>query len=306
MNRPVQIFAMFTLGMMMFAGRCSAQTPTLLYSFENGDSPDNLDGFAANASAVPITQSTIGATNGSYSMDFSQAASDTFTGAITQDLPAALSSPWTEEINFDLTIPATDQFTGTFARIGISEFGINPSQGFTTPYPVQCTAQAEQNIDLAPGTYNMSIPMQARFNPVTGAGPVTFFSCFGSDPDTQLTLTDFEFFINKSNDQPLTVYIDNVKAQPLLGDTNDDFSVDATDLATVNANLGKTVTGGYADGDFNGDGVVNEDDLALYQLGVVEYNFLNFQTLPEPSGVGLLAAALSAAAIRRHRRIVPC
>jgi hypothetical protein len=113
-------------------------------------------------------------------------------------------------------------------------------------------------------------------------------------------MTDFEFYISKSSDQPLAVYIDNVKAEPLLGDTNDDFSVDNTDLTTLVANLGKHVTGGYADADFNGDGIVNADDVALYQLGVAQYNFLNFQPLPEPALA--LAAALPLFLFSRRRK----
>ena len=221
----------------------------------------------------------------------------------TSFLPAALNSPETEAINFDLTIPATGNFTGTFARIGISEFGEDNSEPpamFVDQ--VQTTANAEQNIDLAPGTYNLTIPLQARNNPITFQPNVPFSTIFGPDPDTQDILIGFEFYINKSSDAPLTVYIDNVKAEPLLGDTNDDFKVDSTDLATVVANMGKTVTGGYADGDFNGDGIVNADDFALFQYGAVQYNFLTFQPLPEPACMGIIGGGLLALAAR-HRRV---
>jgi hypothetical protein len=280
-----------------------AQTPTLIYSFENGDSPNNLDGFAPNGGGATVTQSTIGATDGSSSLKFTMVAGAFFSGPLTANIVPALLSPETEAINFDLTIPATGQFTGTFADIGISEFGTDNSEPPNTSNDqLQSTPNANKNIDLAPGTYNLTIPLQALDNPITGEGPVPFSSCFGSDPSSQLVaLTGFEIYINKSTDVPLTVYIDNIKAEPLLGDTNDDFNVNSTDLNTVIANFGKTVTGGYADGDFNGDGVVNADDFALFKLGAAEYNFLTFQPLPEPACLAIVGGGFVALAARRRR-----
>jgi hypothetical protein len=285
-----------------FIASANGQTATQIYSFEASDTPNNLDGFGPNQGGT-VFSSTIGATSGTGSLGYSMLSSDTFTGILTQDLPVALNSAETEEINFDLTIPATGQYTGTFADIGIAEFGTNVSQGFSS-YPV-FTAQGNlrpyQNIDLAPGTYNMSIPLITGVNPLTGEGPVPLSNCFGPDPDTQLTLTGFEFYISKNNDDPLTIYIDNVKAQPLLGDTNDDFQVDSTDLDTVMANMGKTVTGGFADGDFNGDGVVNADDFALYEYGAAQYNFLEYQPLPEPACMAIVGGGVLLAARRRRK-----
>jgi hypothetical protein len=45
------------------------------------------------------------------------------------------------------------------------------------------------------------------------------------------------------------------------GDTNDDNTVDLTDLLTVLANFGTTTTNGPADGDLDGSGTVDLNDL---------------------------------------------
>lgn len=91
----------------------------------------------------------------------------------------------------------------------------------------------------------------------------------------------------------------------LLGDTNGDGKVDATDLATLEANMGQTFTGiyarGYAIGDFNGDGIVNQDDFSLYELGLAEYS-QNQPAAPEPCVLGL-SAILLAGGMRPRRKI---
>src|SRR5271154_6461061 len=75
----------------------SVKAQTLVFSFEtlyDNTTPPTQDpsgafpdAFAPNTPApgnTIITQSTIGVTDGSYSMGFSQTASETFTGALTQ------------------------------------------------------------------------------------------------------------------------------------------------------------------------------------------------------------------------------
>ncbi|HEY1685936.1 MAG TPA: dockerin type I repeat-containing protein [Tepidisphaeraceae bacterium] len=103
----------------------------------------------------------------------------------------------------------------------------------------------------------------------------------------------------------------------LLGDTNGDGVVDATDLATLQADMGQTFTNvvvsssnvttnvynrGYAIGDFNGDGKVDADDFALFELGAAEYDKSQGMTVPEPGCIALLALA-APAAWRRQRRV---
>jgi autotransporter-associated beta strand protein len=190
-----------------------------IYSFETlYDSTNTInpagtrpDDFYANGSGTTITQSTIGVTNGNYSMDFAQTSGATFTGALTEVVPAIINDPNTTAISVDVTIPATGNYTGAFARMGISEFGNNASQG-VMGQQVQTIPNSEVNLDLQPGTYHLTIPLIAYYNPLTGDPNVPFSSCFGSDPNTQLTAYGFEFYINKAADQPLNVYLDNVVA----------------------------------------------------------------------------------------------
>ncbi len=195
---------------------------TLVYSFETlydaTDTPNPAgtrpDDFHPNGGGVTVTQSTIGVTQGSFSMEFTQVGGATFTGAQTEIVPSIINDPNTTAISFNLTVPATGNFTGAFARIGISEFGNNDSDP-SNPIDgaqVQTVASSESNIDLAPGTYQFTIPLIAINNPITFDTNVPFSSVFGTDPSSQLTPSSFEFYFNKSSDSALNVYIDNVQA----------------------------------------------------------------------------------------------
>ncbi len=211
----------------------SVKAQTLVYSFETlydnttpptqdpaGTFPNDFAPNTPSPGSTLITQSTIGATNGSYSMDFTQKATETFTGALTQlvnttvpgDIDSGIIlSTNTTALSVDVTVPSTGNFVGNFARMGFSAFG-NDSMG-DNGLQVQVNAASEVNIDFAPGTYQFTIPLIARSNPETGDTNVPFSSVFGPDPDSQITTpTGFEFFINKSADSGLTVYLDNVEA----------------------------------------------------------------------------------------------
>ena len=72
----------------------------------------------------------------------------------------------------------------------------------------------------------------------------------------------------------------------LLGDTNDDGKIDGADLAALNANMGQSVTDGYAGGDFNGDGVVNGDDFALVYTGIGQLQRLGGKSVAGAGGCG--------------------
>lgn len=311
--RPLILLLVSAAGVVL-TGAISARAQTQVYSFETlydtTDTPNPAgtrpDDFYANGGGTTITQSTIGATDGAHSLAFTMVGGATFSGAQTSNLPPItniIDQPPAEALNFDLTVPANGQFTGAFADMGLMEFGLDNSNPLypNSPGQVQTDLQAQVNVALPPGTYNLTIPLLGMNNPITFAENVPFYTCFGPDTSSQLTATSFEFLINKSSDSPLTVYIDNVRAVPLMGDTNDDFSVDSTDMATVMANYGKSVTGGYADGDFNLDGIVNGDDWALYTLGAAQFQELPaFESAPEPSVVGMLAALALAATTRRR------
>ncbi|MGA2440389.1 MAG: dockerin type I domain-containing protein [Tepidisphaeraceae bacterium] len=198
----------------------SSAMADLVYSFETlydstnnpnpaGTRPDDFTNNSPPSQPTVISQSTIGVTDGSYSMEFQQGAAASFTGAITQLIPAIIDDPSTTALAFDLTIPATGNFTGNFANLGISEFGNNASQGLMGAQ-VQTVTASEVNIALAPGTYHFTMPLIALFNPVTGDSDVPFSNCFGSDTSTQMTPSSFEFYINKSTDSALNIYMDNV------------------------------------------------------------------------------------------------
>lgn len=145
-----------------------------------------------------------------------------------------------------------------------------------------------------------------------GPVPVTYndYSHFGNNPPrpgSELVPHElmngvvFNFYRYYISPLDLAVFEDTgvpVNTLLLLGDTNDDGKIDASDMAVVTTNLGHDVTGGYADGDFNGDGVVNGDDVALFSLGAA-YRQSILDTAPEP--VGLPALALLAISLRRRR-----
>src|SRR5262245_48165909 len=118
-----------SLGFRFGAGASAQAAP--VYSFETlyndqgqpdpqGTRPDN---FHFNGGGTTITQDTIGATDGTHSMKFTQVTGATFTAAITEFIPPVLTASTTNAVSFDVTVPATGQFTGAFARIAVSMFG---------------------------------------------------------------------------------------------------------------------------------------------------------------------------------------
>lgn len=188
-------------------GSVSAKASGLLYSFENGDTPNSLDGFANNGGGISVTQDTIGATLGSNSMRNSSVAGATFTGALTSTVPANLT-PGTTDITFDMTINDGETFTGAYADVGITIFGaIGSGASETYGNQYQVDASSERNIALAPGTYSIDIPL-------VGTSPVDFslHQPYSTVVGQGFIPTGVEFFYSKSSDSAATVYIDNVQA----------------------------------------------------------------------------------------------
>lgn len=88
----------------------------------------------------------------------------------------------------------------------------------------------------------------------------------------------------------------------LLGDANYDGVVNTTDegivlLSMINPPLAGSAT--WSEGDFNQDGVINQDDLALFDLGVAEYD-ATAHSVPEPTVMVTLAGGMIVILCRRR------
>jgi hypothetical protein len=237
-----------------------------LYSFETmyntaiPPQPDPLgtrpDGYHPNGGGTTTVRDTIGTTDGAFSLKFTQVAGQTFSAAITEVLTdiGTINHVNTFAVSLDVTVPSTGAFAGNFARIGITEFGNNST---LMGQPAQTIANAEQFVELAAGTYRITIPLIARINNADPefATDVPFSECFGPDDSRQLTTpTSFQFYVNKSNDQPLTLYYDNVQVVPVgqLSHWNTFESANWSDPASwlggvpsgagVNATFGSAIT----------------------------------------------------------------
>jgi hypothetical protein len=88
-------------------------------------------------------------------------------------------------------------------------------------------------------------------------------------------------------------------------DFNRDSSVDSTDLSIWQAGYGTLAGAAQVAGDATGDGAVTGDDFLAWQRQstVAPFSLAATQTVPEPSTLGLLAAACLLAALRRTQQI---
>lgn len=197
----------------MIACTSSSAHATLAYSFEGGSPPD---GFGPNGGGVTVTQDTIGATDGINSLKASVVGGATFVGALTGNItPPIGNPPGIQSILFDLTIPQGGEFTGGFALIGVTIFGASqPDHPGGQLFGLQAQfADFEQIGGKTAGTYPVQIDLASATNQVdfSNGSFNDIFGVVGDGPNVQIP-TGFQFFINKSNDAPLTVYIDNVRA----------------------------------------------------------------------------------------------
>ena len=200
----------------------SASAQTLLYSFEtlynDQGVPDPLgtrpDGFHFNGGGTTVSQATNGVTDGAFSMRFEQNLASTFTGAITEvgaPFPV-IDDPATTAVSVDFTVRPGDEYAGGFANLGITVFGDNKTLG---EGQAQTVVASEQPVKLAPGTYRMVLPLIARFNPYTFDLDVPYHTIIGPDPNTQMTATSFQFYVNKggaAGNGTFIGYFDNVRA----------------------------------------------------------------------------------------------
>lgn len=91
----------------------------------------------------------------------------------------------------------------------------------------------------------------------------------------------------------------------VLGDADGDHDVDLDDLHILLAHLGQSgiISGNQSLGDFNWDGRVNTDDLALFDRALTQYGATATvsSVVPEPATLGLLTLA-PAILVRRRRQ----
>lgn len=190
----------------------------LAYTFEAP--PVNPDGFGPNGGGVTIAQDTIGATHLTHSMKVSVVTGATFVGALTGVVaPPINDPPGVDAILFDMTIAPGGAFTGSFALVGVTIFGASqPDFPGGQQFGLQAQFADFEHIDgKAAGTYNdIRIDLNSATHPLTFATGQSFNQIFGTVGSGQNDVipTGFQLFFNKSNDQPLTVYIDNVRVVP--------------------------------------------------------------------------------------------
>lgn len=205
MKRKIASAALAATMALVLSSTAEAQ---LAYGFESG-----TDGFGSNGGVFPVTQDTVGATEGLSSLKVEVPAGATFIGALTGAVPAVIGDPpGVESIVFDLTIE--EQFTGAFADIGITIFGATQPD-FPGGQLFGLSAQFADitSLGVAPGTNEITFDLASATNPLTFGPGESFndiFGGFGTGPN-DLIPTGVQFFVSKSGDAPVTFYIDNVR-----------------------------------------------------------------------------------------------
>jgi hypothetical protein len=187
----------------------------LAYSFEAP--PVNPDGFGPNGGGITVTQSAIGVTDGASSLKAAVVGGATFVGALTGVVhPLIGDPPGVHHILFDMTVNQGEAFAGNFALVGVTIFGASqPDYPGGQQFGLQAQfADFEHIGGKAPGLYkDVQIDLTSATHPLTFAAGQSFnqiFGTVGSGPN-DLIPTGVQLFFNKSNDAPLSVYIDNVR-----------------------------------------------------------------------------------------------
>lgn len=175
----------------------------LLYDMEGAPPPS---GFGPNG-GISVTQSTIGVTQGSKSMRVEPDSGQTFVGALTGVVPAAL--PSATGVLLDLTINAGEEYAGAgFADMGVTIYGY---KGATFGISVQFADYTSIAAKSA-GTY-LDIPFGLD-NSIQG-GP-TFGKSLQQILDEGILdgVTGFQLYFNQTGDSPVVAYIDNIRSIP--------------------------------------------------------------------------------------------
>jgi hypothetical protein len=175
------------------------------YSFETilpGGGPPGPDGFFGLGAAV--TQDTIGATNGLFSMKYVAGAGG-FVGARTEIVPPIINNPpGVQSIVFDMRIDSLLPEL-TFADIGVTIFG-HEIDGGVFGLQNQFT-DTVSIVGLGVGQHtDLVIDLDSDF--FTGE---SFNEIYGDDVSDLDVASAFQFYISKTAGVPVTVYIDNVR-----------------------------------------------------------------------------------------------
>ena len=258
----------------------------LISSFETG-----LDGWRAWDANVTLSQDTIGATDGSYSLKVTR-ADNNWNNTMIQD-PAIVyqfQAPW-NKLSFDVTAFAADV----------------PLQWLNvTPVLNSQSRNWQQGPDMHVPLDGMPHTFTWDLTTITTPAPMSGW---------------FQLFFPSNSGGTATYYLDNIRTttDALPGDANLDGKVNFSDLLTLAQNYGGTNLL-WQDGDFTGEGKVDFSDLLILaqhygqgtptggQLAGLPAGFRAdveraFAEVPEPVGLPLLIGA-GLIAVSRSRRAV--
>jgi hypothetical protein len=207
-----------------------------------------------------------------------------FAGVLTSQLNEAINDPpGVDFVLFDVTIPTPFGDQQGFARTSITIFGFHPDFG---SLQAQFLASEVSLGDLPAGTHHIRI----NLTPAAQFPGKSFNDLFGPPEDpTQLTVTGFQIYINKSVTVPFTVYFDNIRVGEYDADFNDDGKVDGLDFSQWRSNFGSG-TAADADGDGDSDGA----DFLVWQRQFGATGLNGAAAVPEPGTTALAGAALVA------------
>jgi hypothetical protein len=181
-----------------------AHADVLMYSFEPGDSPNSLDGFANIGGTTLSNTTSYGVTNGTQALQI--ACNAGFDSSATTTINSIMSSQTVTAISMDATIPSGAVYTGGYFDLGITLY----DNSATSPYDgesLQVAPGDEQSIYQATGT---GLPQHVVI-PLTGSDPNS------GNPTTYAQLlangwvtTGFEIFEDKNG--VVTFAVDSVSA----------------------------------------------------------------------------------------------
>jgi hypothetical protein len=292
---------------------------TLAYSFETVDEQGRPDGFRNNGGGTTVTQDTIGATDGTKSMKVSIVAGQTFSGALTEALDPNIfgDPPGLDHVHFDLHITQRFDTNGVFADIGVTVFGVTQPDfpGGQQGVAAQLANLEEDQLkigNLEPGTYrDQRIDMDKLVDELTFTTKTfnQIFGTLGSGPD-DIIPTSFYFYFNKSGDNALTVYIDNVRfGTSVPGDYNGNDVVDTADYVLWRKMPGAVPANFNFRNEVVTPGTVDAGDYTAWRARFGNNSAfgsgLGSGAVPEPASGLLLLIAGAAIGIRRLRKMVP-